>query len=364
MVTLDELRAAARKRYDRDHRAWAGRGDDDALLELPLHPPTEAVALRDSAAAIAWVTTWRGIDGVGWETRRWASLGAQDVPVRVTVRGPEAIAGLAGTARAWTVLQRRADVLRSRWPGLVAEAIRREARMLLALEEADFERFVLVLAWVEQHPLSGRYVRQLPIRGVDTKWIERHRALVRGFTAAITGNETLGLAENPALIRLRILDPALRPAGLADLAAPVEELARLALAPTRVYVFENLESVLALPEIMGAVAVHGSGYAVGRLRAIPWLRDARIRYWGDLDSNGFAILNLIRSACCDVTSVLMDERTLEDHLDLAGHEATPNRGVFAQLTAEEQSVLARLRRDGDVRLEQERIDWGYALARL
>jgi hypothetical protein len=364
MVTVEELRAAARKRYDRDHRTWAGHGDADALLELALHPPTESIALRDSAAAIAWVASWRGIAGVDWETRRWASLGSQDVPVRVSVRGAEALARLAGTARAWAVLRARAAVLRSRWPDLVAEPIRREGRTLLALDDADFERLVLVLAWVERHPLSGRYVRQLPIRGVDTKWIERHRALVRGFTAAITGSETLGLAENPALIRLRILDPALRPAGLADLAAPAEQLAALALTPRRVYVFENLESVLALPEIEGAVAVHGSGYAVGRLRAIPWLRDARIRYWGDLDSNGFAILNLIRSACADVTSVLMDERTLADHLDLAGHEATPNRGDFPRLTAEEQSVLARLRRDGDLRLEQERIDWGYALERL
>lgn len=364
MVTVDELRAAARKRYDRDYRAWAAHGDADARLELPLHPPTESTALRDSAAAIGWVASWRDIPGVDWETRRWASLGAQHVPVRVSVAGATAIARLAGAARGWSVLSARSATLHARWPAAVAEPIRREGRALLTLDDADFERLVLVLTWIERNPLSGRYVRQLPIRGVDTKWIERHRALVRAFTAAITGTETLGLAENPALIRLRILDPALRPGGLADLAAPAEELARSALAPRRVLVFENLESVLAMPELPGTVAVHGSGYAVGRLRAIPWLRDAPIRYWGDLDSNGFAILNLIRSACADVTSVLMDERTLDDHLDLAGHEATPNRGVFPLLTAGEHAVLDRLRRDGDLRLEQERIEWGYALARL
>jgi hypothetical protein len=366
-VTVAEVKAAARRRYDRDHRAWAARLAD-ARLEVPLHPPTEASALLDTRAAVDWVTSWRASPlTVVWETRRWANLGAQEVPVRCVLDSPEAIATAAGTSMEWRRLDARATALRDRWidaaPAALASAIRTSARMLLALSEADLQRFRAVLEWVAVHPTSGWYVRQLPIRGVDGKWIEQHGGLVRTFVSALTGTPSLGLRENPSLIRVRFLDPALAPGGLRDLAAPASELARLDLLPRVVLVFENLESVIAMPDLEGAVVVHGSGYAVDRLRGIPWIRDGRVVYWGDIDSHGFAILDRLRAHVDEVTSVLMDARTLSDHLDLAGDEPSPTRAAFTRLTADEDAVLAAVR-NGDRRLEQERIEWGYALARL
>lgn len=112
------------------------------------------------------------------------------------------------------------------------------------------------------------------------------------------------------------------------------------------------------------MAVHGSGYAVDGVARLDWIDGARVIYWGDLDSHGFAILNRLRSHLPEVESVLMDEATLLAHQDLWVPEPKPSTGTFAHLTGTEARALERLRAEGNVRLEQERIPWDTALNRL
>ena len=243
-------------------------------------------------------------------------------------------------------------------------AIRTHARALEAYDDAEFATLLDVVGWLVEHPASGQRIRQLPIRGIDTKWLEAHRAVVEAFYAAVTGGAGLGLVESQSLIRVRLLDPALRAGGLRDMAAPVEQLAALPIAPSTVFVFENLETVLSMPDVPGAVVVHGSGYAVTRLGSIPWIRDGRVVYWGDLDSDGLRILHLLRSTCPDVTSVLMDEQTLTEYADLWVPETRPVPGEFGLLVDSERQALDRIRREGGIRLEQERVPWARAVAAL
>ncbi|WP_243833389.1 Wadjet anti-phage system protein JetD domain-containing protein [Frigoribacterium sp. PhB116] len=372
MLGPADLRAAAAAKYAREARTWAADPTSSPRLDVPLHPPTQATALRVGPDAPAWARSWRDpgfAAEVLWETRNWASVGTQQVPVRCVIEGTEAIAAAAGTTGEWLLLRHRSDVLRERWGGrgvdeALASAIRTETPRLLDLGPLDFDLLLGVLDWVAANPTSGLYLRQLPIHGIHTKWIESHRRLVFAFVGAVTGESTLGLASSPSLIRLRVLDARLRPAGIGDLAVPAATLTAWAPAPTTVFVFENLETVLAMPDLPGAVVVHGSGYAVDRLAAVPWIQSSRIVYWGDLDSHGFAILDTIRRGCDDVRSVLMDEATLDAHADLIGHEASPHRGVLARLTPGESTALHRLRDGGDLRLEQERIDWRFAVDAL
>lgn len=81
-------------------------------------------------------------------------------------------------------------------------------------------------------------------------------------------------------------------------------------------------------------------------------------------SDGFAILHALRSGCTDVTGVLMDEETLLAYRDLWVPEPKPATGVYPTLTDREQRTLERIRGEGNVRLEQERIPWAVALAAL
>ena len=368
MVTVEAARSRARAVYERSFASWATLPPDGPVLDLPLHPPTEAAALADGTSAIGWVTSWRdaGVDEVAWAHRQWASLGAQSVPERLRFDSPSSLAVFAGRSTHWRAVSARCAVLVERWDGRpeVASVLRRHARAIGELSPADFARLNAVIEWLVDHPDSGLYIRQLPIRGVDTKWVGAHRSLVTGVVTAITGATGLGLEQPPGLVRVRFLDPALRPGGLDDLAAPVETLAALDVRPTVIYVFENLESVVAMPDVTGAIVVHGSGYAVDRLGRIPWIRDGRIVYWGDLDSNGFAILNRLRSHCSDVQAVLMDEDVLIEHRDLWVPEPTPATGELSYLLPEERAVVARLHELGDVRLEQERLTWPMCIERL
>src|SRR5690606_14311446 len=113
--------------------------------------------------------------------------------------------------------------------------------------------------------------------------------------AAATGRAGLDLAQRPVQLRVRFLDPALAPSGLRDVTAPVAELAGLAVAPRVVVVVENLESLLALPDRAGVVAVHGQGYAARHLHRTGWVAAADIVYWGDIDTDGLNILSAVRS---------------------------------------------------------------------
>ncbi|TFD52307.1 DUF3322 and DUF2220 domain-containing protein [Cryobacterium frigoriphilum] len=378
MVTVAAARERARKRVEQDQRTWAAIGGADAALQIVLHPPTERAVLQGQAGVIAWVQSWRALAAdqtsvrVYWEDRQWPSVGAQRVPVRCVVSGADTIAAFAGASigREWCLLRDRASLLRSVFASkaastdALAAAIRTHGRAIRALSEADFTILLHVVGWLSAHPYSGWRIRQLPIHGIDTKWLGHNRTLVESLHAAVTGRASLGLLEAPVLVRVRFLDPVLRPGGLVDLTAPIEQLAALPIAPTTVFVFENLETVLAMPELPGAVVVHGSGYAAGRLRGIPWVASGRIVYWGDLDSDGFAILHAVRSSCADVTSVLMDETTLLAYRDLWVPEPTPAGGGYGLLTADEASALGRIRSEGNVRLEQERIPWQVALDAL
>jgi hypothetical protein len=378
VIGVPEARSKAAKRVARDLREWAAFGGTEASLVIPLHPPTEKAAMAGLAAAIGWANGWRDREGVEWVARHWASAGTQDVPERVVLVGADAIARFAGPSVAadWARVRERARGtlahFEARVPGdgellRLRQTLRTHARAVADLANDDLERFSAVVDWVADHPASGRRPRELPIRGVDSKWLGSHRRLVEAFHTALTGRPSLDLAEPTPLIRIRVLDPAMRPGGLDYLAAPAEELRRLDFGEglRAVLALENLETLLALPELHGVVAVHGGGFgAHERLSALPWVRASRVLYWGDLDSHGFAILNQLRTLLPQAESLLMDDSTLRAHEDLWVPDPTPAVGTYPLLTTGEQATLASLRSHDNPRLEQERLDWTTALSAL
>jgi hypothetical protein len=390
MVGVVIARARAAKRVEQDQRTWAASGGNDAILEILLHPPTQSSAGPNSAAAVEWKRSWQAFADahpttsvrVRWVSKQWSNLGTQTLPERVIVVGADAIAAFAGVAaeREWRTLRGRAERIRElpldagASASGVAAAIRTHGRSILNLTPADFSTLLFVVDWVRRNPASGFRVRQLPVHGIDTKWVEAHRSLVEALHTAVTGLASLGLLPAPETVRIRFLDPLLRPGGLTDVTAPVGELANLfgestpsgsqVVTPRLIMVFENLETVLAMPETPGAVVVHGGGYAAKLLWSIPWIAEGRIVYWGDLDSDGFAILHVLRSGCRNVTSLLMDEDTLLAYRDLWVPERKPAAGTYPTLTESEQQALRRIRAEGNVRLEQERIDWDVAVTAM
>lgn len=400
MVAPEAARELARRALARSHRGWTLGEVPTPAWSLPLKPPTEQVVLADPQAAQSWVRGWRAATlpagiRVEWAERSWRSVGRQQVPVRVNAVTPDALVAWVGgrEAREQRVFAERVAAMRrlaEAWGGsgpsaaggagsapqtqdddgeaaadprelTLAAALRRHAQRLTDLSEPDFLRVVAVLEWLRTTPVQGLRPRQLPIRGVDSKWFGAHRTLLEALHAPQEGG--LGIVDAHPTVRVRILDPALRPEGLRDLEVPLEQAAAWPIAPARVLVVENSETLLCLPDAPGAVAVWGRGFDTAAT-VLPWLRGAELHYWGDLDSHGFAILHRYRTRLPQLRSVLMDVRTLEAFRDLCVPDPTPFRGALATLTSDEARALERLRAEGDVRLEQERVGWDHALSAL
>lgn len=336
-------------------------------LSVGLHPPTERQVAVDPDAARDWVRTWHGYRGPGvveWEPRRWPSFGTQDVPVRLRLSGAPEIARAAGATARWQSLRQRRDTLVALAAGEpFAGAVAATLSRWEPLSADDFARLVATVGWLLAHPDSGLLIRQLPIEGVDTKWLGTHRRLVEKLIEAARGSAELGIRTLPAAHEIAVLDRALLPGMPPIFAAPVEGLAQLPITPSTVLILENREGLHALPEMPGTVAVHGSGYRVTELVRIGWLAAADVVYWGDLDTHGMLILDRLRRRLPRVRSVLMDPETLERWQHLGVPEPSPSDEDAVALTDFEHDALRQVRA-GQLRLEQERLPWPYVLDRL
>ncbi len=368
------------RRYNNQHRTWL-EGGGDWPLNVALGIPTERDFTNDPAEVRAWVEAWSSWQGAGelvWEERRWPRIGVQRLPTSISLAVALDVAAWASQERRWTRASARFEELSAAWPALRSRSgLVRYYDILADYSDADFERLKCALSWFLANPSSGMYVRQLPIEGIDTKWLEKRTGVVTELLVLLRGDEVrqdfhdaCGLRRMPHRIRMRILCPELRRivGGLADLEAPVEQLAAMALKPKAVLIVENQETGVALPDTDGVVAFMRLGNSVGALAGVPWLSGVPAVYWGDIDTHGLAILSRARRVVPGIRSVLMDEVTLLAHKPLWSIEPAQHADAdLAELTPDEQRVFRGLRSGewgAKLRLEQERLPWGQALAEV
>lgn len=375
----EAVRAFCERRFGNQHRTWLDGGGLWPLA-VNLGSPTEQQVTRDPAAVRAWVVAWRswiGPGGVSWQERQWPLLGHQRIPASLELATALDVATLVGKRSRWQRASARRDVLVECWTMLAGGGLGRYFDTLADYDDENFERLLRLLHWLQSHPRSDLYLRQLPVPGLDTKWVEKRKGLVLDLLRAIrASNEPLdfhaacGLRKPEARIRMRVLCPQLRACvgGLGDLESPVGDLASLDIRPQRVLVVENLETGLALPDMPGAVAFMKLGHAVGLLAQLPWLQGCRAVYWGDIDTHGLAILDRARSVLPGLAAALMNESTLLEYRDLCGTEGIQHPDApLEHLEPDERSLFARLKSDmhlQGLRLEQERLPWPAAMAAL
>lgn len=383
--TPDALIDACATRFGRRHRDWLADPDAAAAdtVRFATSMPTAARAADDPTGTAEWIRTWRDFDSahsapgvqVTWAERRLAGFGVVSLPHRVEVRGAHDIARLGGQFARWGTLLDRTHRIRALGPDHVAlrRAAAGTAPLWEKLDDEDMARLLTVCRCASDNPTTGLTAREVAVPGIDTKWIEsRIRMIEQLVDAARSGRDGsasgsgLGLRGPGPRLRLRILDPLIG-FPLRDVESPVDQLATLwadSTGPRHLVVVENLTTFLALPALPGAVALFGRGYAVDAVAALPWALRAHIVYWGDLDSHGFAILDRLRHHAPHAASVLMDGETLDAWRQFTVSDPTPTRAARARLTADELDTFEALTAAGDLRLEQERIPWDWALPRL
>jgi hypothetical protein len=374
----EDVRQFLARRFQSKHREWliGDPGESQWPLEVPLGIPTEQAALRQVDGVRAWVSAWQGWQGVGtlsWCERRWKALGVQRLPEKLALRGPEDVAMWIGESARWERAQSRYRALIARWP-VLAQQLPRYFDVLADYSDADYQRLTEMLDWIASQPNSNLYPRQLPVSGLDSKWLDGRKGLLTDLVAAMQEDSSsdldfyqrCGLKAPPLLVRMRVLDQSLRAhvGGVGDITAPVDDLAGISWPVSHVFIVENLQTGLAMSDMPGAVVFMRLGYNVDVLARLPWLARARCIYWGDLDTHGFAILHRARSYIPELQSVLMDEETLLRHKALWVDEAAQHSAAeLTLLTKDERQLYRDLKQQRwgqNVRLEQERIDWTTA----
>jgi hypothetical protein len=267
--------------------------------------------------------------------------------------------------------------LRHHQPG---QAVRPWLARIVDLDTYDFTTLLAATTWFHANPRSGLTVRSVPVPGMHTKWLARHRGMVLACLGTPTDSsqpadpagdidpadiptddlDALGLHPLPRETSVVLADPALRAAtgGLRQITAPMDELASLQIRPDSLLIVENKEPALAWSDTAGLAVIHSLGNHLGVLDSLPWIPHDRCWYWGDLDRHGFTLLSRARTMLPRLTSLLMAPGDIEIYRPL-GVEEDLNRydQPDSTLTPRESSALAALQLTGEkyLRIEQERI---------
>lgn len=133
-----------------------------------------------------------------------------------------------------------------------------------------------------------------------------------------------------------------------------------------IWLVENETNLYLLPRRKEALAVFSRGYAMEGLKEIPLFRQTRLFYWGDLDEDGFIMLNRMRWHYPKLKSVFMGESTLINHAaefdrQPANYKTAANS--LDLLTPTEKAAFNILKHHNG-RLEQERIRQDYIWKKL
>ena len=304
-------------------------------------------------------------------------LGPQQLPAAITVVDRENFLRLIDKEDEYAGFQNDLELVRKRQPQLVSFFTDKPGRLL---EYAGYwPQLLAVCAFFIRYPKPNRYLRELDIEGVDSKFLEQHRKIVSELldqllAESAINREVTGLANHgferryhlkydEPLIRFRILDPSLcLQSGLDDLSIPVSQFCHHSIACERVIITENKINGLTFPPCPNTIILFGLGYGIRQLRAAAWLKKKSIWYWGDIDTHGFAILSALRGLFPHTRSFLMDQATLLGNKSLWGKEAEHQHcnNDLSHLSPAEAELYDKLRNNSygsNVRLEQERISF-------
>lgn len=382
-TTPEDIAARVRRRWNDGSLLTAyALGEQCPVVELPVRGPAAGEIGADLARVQAWQRRLvRGSHGgaayrlimrdVGGR-----SIGRNSLPARAEVTTFGQAWRLLGVSDDVARLDEMLAQTRALAPAL-ADWVSRNSLRALAVD-AEWPRVLAAVRWLMDRGGRGLYLRQIEAEGVDTKFVAQHRGTIAALLDLVVAPERIsahhsrgegfaeryGFASPPRLLRMRTgQEFAGMPAELTEIAVLPHEAARLRVSVSQVVVVENQVTYLSMPVPAEGVVIWGAGYAAGGLGRLPWVRDApEVTYSGDLDTHGFAILSMLRGQVPQTRSLLMDRETLVAHRERWGQEPSPTRARLTDLTKVEMALYQDLVEDvyaPSLRLEQERLDWGW-----
>ncbi|MDO9141790.1 MAG: DUF2220 family protein [Methylobacter sp.] len=380
-----DLRAQLQKSWERGE-VLAGLVSDTPLFpkRLTLKTPTSNEMIDRFDEVRVWSAELRKMPHCRVDMREFKHrlFGNNALPQAVWIDTLEDALVLLGKRQEAARFTALVELTRQRQP-LLLDWLAKRPLNALALFDV-WSRLLDIVAWLEQHPRPGVYLRQVDIAGVHSKFIEAHRGVLTEWLDRVLPPDAVdfsasgvsqfcqryGFRDKPLRIRFRLLDPAcalLPGETVQDMMLDAESFSQLDPNVTRVFITENEINFLAFPPFKRSLVIFGAGYGFDNLSQAQWLARCTVHYWGDIDTHGFAILDQLRSQFEHVQSLLMDRETLLAFTAHWGEEEKQTLRDLPRLNAEEAALYDDLRDNRlgkKLRLEQEKIGFGWLEAAL
>ena len=358
------------KIYERGEVHRSFMTNEPFLVEIGLKVPTQKELQNDFIGYKKAIEKLRSRFSVEMDEKNYKQLGTQFLPKKVVYDAIEPFLKAINKFEEFQTWKKAYEYYVEKLPKLQELFLQKP---FLALENSAIAQEVVAIAeFFIQNPKPLCYTRELPILGIDTKFIEKNRKFLdqvlssvlpeKHFDADITQlsdggfERKYGLKTPPTLIRFRIFGGL---CGFEDMSLPLESFAKLDVELKSVFIVENLQTFLAFPLQQGTMVVFGKGYGARSLKAVKWLEKKKLYYFGDIDIDGLAILSNFRSVFPNTESFCMDLQTFKTYEKLAHYAKQKTKEIPKNLSSKEQKTYNYLlqTKHGELtlRLEQERI---------
>jgi hypothetical protein len=392
MITPAQIKAKAEKIWQ-SYRLQQAYLTNENLFPLKIPLPTFSAKLiqKDFSSLRSWikklVNDSKEFMGSGYQIIfkdiNHRQLGQQSLPTHISFSTQDDFLDFVDKKKQYQKFCRCVDNILSKEPKLKTWIMDKPDYIEAYYDK--WQQLLNVCNFIRNNPMPQRYLRELEISGINTKFIEQHKKVlselfeqllpVHAINHEVTQRGTYyfeqryGFNHDEQLIRFRILDKNISTNNFHDISIPLSEFKNAALPCRHIFITENKINGLSFPFFNQAIVVFGLGYGIQSLRNITWLKDKNIIYWGDIDTHGFAILSQLRSYYSQTKSLLMDISTFKKYQFLAVPELPDKRcmGQLPHLFPEEQTLYQNLQNNmwgENNRLEQERINFNYLVEYL
>jgi hypothetical protein len=306
---------------------------------------------------------------IGYVERQFERIGSQVVPDKIVIETLRDYLKLVSKEREFEIFTKNLSIIQSELPCLFNWIRNNPLRLI---EHNCWADTLKVCQYFINNPEPNLYIRQLPIE-LHTKYILENKAIIQSLLEYLIPDHInysesrfelrFNLKYAEPLIRLRFLDGRISPiGGVSDISLTLSEFSSFECDCSNVFVTENLMNFLTLPKLNETIAIwSGGGFNVSYLKNVEWLKNSQFYYWGDLDAQGFQILNQFRTYFPNTIAVMMDEETLNNFKPALGE---PAANQHLKLLTDKELQLYQLLRDNNLRLEQEKITQAYAEAKI
>jgi hypothetical protein len=301
--------------------------------------------------------------------RKFDKIGKQQVPEKIIIESIEDYLRITGKEKEYQTFLGNHSIVQKELPTLY-EWIK--ANLAKLIEHESWPDALKVCKYFLETPRPNLYIRQLPI-DIHTKYIYENKSIITSLLNYLIPDyinkeerdfeKRFNLLSKEQLIRIRFLDISKSPLqNITDISFTEKELKHYNFAIDNILVAENLMNFLTLPFLNNTIAIwSGGGFSISYLKNIEWLKNKLFFYWGDIDAQGFQILNQCRGYFPNTKAVMMDAETLNS---FQFGEGKPANNQNVQRLTENELVLYNYLRENNIRLEQEKITQVFAENRI